>query len=397
MIRLLVPALLVLATALPAAAATAAELLATVDGALSVADREEPGNPRRAEGIETLLAGPAAGPAAGLPAAERRELRLAAAEAWLGAGQLDKAQAHAAGVLQDQAAGAQRERAGLILVAAWQRAAAAAEDPAAVAPVDDLLRPFGDLGARVRARAASAEAERHLALKRPAEAIPQVDRALAELAKAPPAERVPLYTLRLLAMEAARTAPEAIAAWLAGRAGDPAAAQVSAAALSDGQRLVGQAAPPLKAARIDGQAGVVELAALRGRPVVVAFLASWSRACTPQLPAVARLARAAAGRYALVVVALERKETLRDVPAWIQAHDLGAAPVAGDGLGWDSELDDAFHIEQVPSLVLVGGDGRIAAIDLVGEDAARTVQRVEQALAALAAPPRAAGGGEVVP
>jgi hypothetical protein len=43
-------------------------------------------------------------------------------------------------------------------------------------------------------------------------------------------------------------------------------------------------------------------------------------------------------------------------------------PVLGEGLGWDSEIDDAWHVEGIPAVVLVGADGKVLAVeqDLLG-------------------------------
>jgi len=127
---------------------------------------------------------------------------LAEAEAWLDAGRVDETETRLAAILRAvEATTVLKERAGLTWVAAWQLAWKQAEKPAEVEEVAAQLKPFGELGAKVAARAHTAEARRQLALKAKDGVLQHYDQALALLANAKPGERVPVYTLRMLAME----------------------------------------------------------------------------------------------------------------------------------------------------------------------------------------------------
>jgi thiol-disulfide isomerase/thioredoxin len=355
----------------PAWGASVSDLLAQVDASIPADELAEPGNPARATAIAALAATDL-----GLDAAGVLDLRLSLAEAWLDA--LDHAQATtAAGAVAADATAtpAQRERAGLALVAAWSlasRAAAAPADPA------EVLKPLGTLPPRVAARAAVARAER-LTLAKDAAALAEVDAALLFLKDQPAEERVPVYALRLLAMEATGAKPAAVLAWLQARTADPAAAQIADSVLTAGQKLVGRPAPKLVAERRDGQPGALDLATLQGKPVLLDFFATWCQPCVAQAPALTALVKRLGERVHVVGVSLDTKDTIERIPQFLQDHGV-TWPVVGEGRGWDGEGHAAFHVTAIPAFVLIGPDGRIAAVDLAGADGQATAANIERAL-----------------
>jgi cytochrome c biogenesis protein CcmG/thiol:disulfide interchange protein DsbE len=362
---------LLVSACLPLWGASVADVLAQVDAAIPADELAEPGNPARATALAALAASDL-----GLAPAELIDLRLALAEAWLDAFQSAKSSALATAVLGESAANAgQRERAGLVLIAAWAvaaRAGEAGDDPA------ELLKPHGDLGPRVAARAAVASAER-LILAKDATAIARLDAALLLLKDQPSDERVPLYALRLLAMEATGAKPKDVQAWIQARIADPAAALVADSAMTAGQKLVGRPAPRLVAPRRDGQPGNLDLAELRGKPVLLDFFATWCQPCVAQAPALTALQARLGARVQFVGVSLDTKDTVERIPAFLKEHGV-TWPVVGEGLGWDSDLNPAYQVSAIPAFVLIGADGRIAAVDLAGADGAATVANIERAL-----------------
>ena len=76
-------------------------------------------------------------------------------------------------------------------------------------------------------------------------------------------------------------------------------------------------------------------------------------------------------------VTLDTKQTMSNLPAFIAKMGI-TYPVVGDGLGWDSEVDDAWHVDGIPAAILVSADGRVLAVeqDLIGKDADETVANV---------------------
>ena len=183
-------------------------------------------------------------------------------------------------------------------------------------------------------------------------------------------------------MEASGSKPTEVLAWLQARSADPAAAQLSDLVMTAGQKLVGQPAPRLVAARIDGQPGTLDLATLKGKPVLLDFFATWCQPCVQQAPAISALITRLGDRIHVVGISLDSKDTLDRIPAFLKEHAI-TWPVVGDGQGWDGETHAAFHVKSIPHFVLIGPDGRIAAVDLTGEDGAATAANIERALAEL--------------
>lgn len=378
--RPVLAALLCVAACGQVAGATAADLIAEVDRSLKAEELEEVGNTERARALAALM-----GEDLGLVAAEQHELRLACAGAWVEAGRADEAREVLTPFLKDAAAPAPiRERAGLLWVAAWQVQWRAAAKPDAVPAVATTLTAFTGLGPIVAARVQTAEAARCQAMDpSPAGATAALsffDRALAELKDQPPAQRVPVYALRIAAMERAAMPAADIRAWFQARAADSAATLALETALTAGQKQIGGKAPALTLPRLDGKEGAVDLAAHAGKPVLVVFFATWCKPCAAEAATIVKAAAQFAPQgLAVIGVSLDTKDTVKDLPAWIARYGI-AYPIIGEKNGWDGETDDAWHVDAIPALLLVGPTGTVVANDLLGETADATLANIGKAL-----------------
>jgi cytochrome c biogenesis protein CcmG/thiol:disulfide interchange protein DsbE len=126
---------------------------------------------------------------------------------------------------------------------------------------------------------------------------------------------------------------------------------------------VGEPAPPLVVPQVGG--GTIDLAALRGKPVWVNFMATWCPPCQDEFP----LMNGFAARYAddgLVVVAIDVEEEEGQVAAFAQG--LGATfPL---GLDADGRVADAWDAVALPVHFWVDAEGivRDGSLGGIGPD-----------------------------
>jgi thiol-disulfide isomerase/thioredoxin len=100
----------------------------------------------------------------------------------------------------------------------------------------------------------------------------------------------------------------------------------------------------------------VELAALRGRAVLVAFWASWCEPCAEELPALARLRDRLRGRpFELLTV------NLGEAPARVEAFQRERGVALPVLLDRDLEAAAAWGVGGLPMAFLVDADGRVRA------------------------------------
>jgi peroxiredoxin len=116
-----------------------------------------------------------------------------------------------------------------------------------------------------------------------------------------------------------------------------------------------------------------EIQALRGRPVILAFVQTWARPCVAQLRRLQRL-QEQNERTGTMTVAIVDGLGAEEARAFARRHGL-TFPVSGDA---DGEIRRRYGIRVWPTTVLVDDRGRIAGTDM-GTDAG--------ALAALAREP----------
>lgn len=143
-----------------------------------------------------------------------------------------------------------------------------------------------------------------------------------------------------------RTVLHACALACAGAAALPARAQgFDAAPWPRGLPL-----PPLRASDLAGRSW--DLAALRGRAVLVNFWASWCEPCRAELPSMQVLADVH-GDDRLVVLCVNARESLARVAAFVAATGL-RLPVLPDV---DGRTTAAWGVRVFPTSVLVAHDG----------------------------------------
>ena len=128
----------------------------------------------------------------------------------------------------------------------------------------------------------------------------------------------------------------------------------------------GQALPPLAATDLNGKTW--ELAALRGRAVLINFWATWCAPCKEEMPTLQTLAALEGER--LAVLAVNVREPLPRVRRYVQSSGL-TLTVLPDSKG---EITRAWGMTVFPTTVLINPAGRpqrvvTGAVDWTGEPA----------------------------
>jgi cytochrome c biogenesis protein CcmG/thiol:disulfide interchange protein DsbE len=120
----------------------------------------------------------------------------------------------------------------------------------------------------------------------------------------------------------------------------------------------GQAAPPLAATSLDGTP--VDLASLRGRPVIVNFWASWCVPCRNEFPLFEQKLAELGPTDGLEVVGVLYKDEPELARAFLS--DVGASwPTVDDP---DGDLAKAYRVAAPPQTYFIDSDGILRGIQI---------------------------------
>jgi len=112
-------------------------------------------------------------------------------------------------------------------------------------------------------------------------------------------------------------------------------------------------APSLAGPLLDG--GRADLAALRGRPVLVHFWATWCPVCRLELSSIDAIAK----DYTVITVA-QQSGSAASIRAYLKKHDVDF-PVVADP---DGVLSRRFGVRAVPASFVIGPRGRIRFVEV---------------------------------
>jgi cytochrome c biogenesis protein CcmG, thiol:disulfide interchange protein DsbE len=113
--------------------------------------------------------------------------------------------------------------------------------------------------------------------------------------------------------------------------------------------LLGKAAPEFRRASVQGET----IASATGHVMVVEFFARWCVPCQRRLPAVEKL-RGDVSDVTFVGVSLD--ERIQDALVQVKAYHLGFPVILDVG----RVLAGRFRVTELPAVIVVGKDGRVA-------------------------------------
>lgn len=108
----------------------------------------------------------------------------------------------------------------------------------------------------------------------------------------------------------------------------------------------------------------IDLAAFRGRVILIDAWATWCAPCLAELPRLKALARQHGPRLAIIGVSMDRMPR-RDFISWLRRKDV-TWPQHFDGRGYDSPAARRLGIDAIPDSWLYDEQGRLVARGLRG-------------------------------
>ncbi len=119
----------------------------------------------------------------------------------------------------------------------------------------------------------------------------------------------------------------------------------------------------------------VSLAQFKGKVVLLDFWATWCGPCVGELPnVVAAYSKYHAQGFNIVGISLDNAGDKAKLTAFIKQHHMPWQQIY-DGKQWQAANAVAYGVQAIPFTVLVGRDGKIAAVDARAESLAPAIKK----------------------
>jgi peroxiredoxin len=127
---------------------------------------------------------------------------------------------------------------------------------------------------------------------------------------------------------------------------------------------IGKPAPDFEGRTVDGR--MLKLSGLRGKVVLLDFMASWCGVCVGTLPEIKKLyGRLDRSKFEIISVSLDGGEntdtTIKDLKRLLAEQQVDW-PVLFDDTGWENQIARSYRVGELPVHVVIDREGIIRSV-----------------------------------